>query len=180
MGREDSYIDYAEFVDEAMYGVIRRVLRVVMEKGLPGDHHFYISFLVNYFGVIVPPHLLHKHPHRMTIVLQNQFEDLVVHQERFEVSLTFNEVEERIVVPIAAITEFFDPSAQFGVRLKQHLLGIDGQIPDLKVGQSFDPYKLFDAKEHAFNQSEASEDTNRQHLKDDEKIIDIRDFLEKK
>lgn len=105
-------------VDEALRGVVRRALRQVAQHGLPGNHHFYITFKTRADGVAIPPYLLEKYADEMTIVLQFQFWDLEIEEEFFGVSLSFNDVRERLVVPFAAITGFADPSVKFGLQFQ--------------------------------------------------------------
>jgi hypothetical protein len=85
------------------------------EHGLPGDHHFFITFLSTADGVKLSPRLLAQYPEEMTVILQHQFWDLVVTDDRFEVGLSFGGIPERVVVPFNAIKSFFDPSVQFGL-----------------------------------------------------------------
>ena len=110
---------YDQMIEEALRGVVRRALRGVAEQGLPGNHHFYITFKTGAPGVELAPRLKEKYPEEMTIVLQYQFWGLVVEAERFEVTLSFNEVPEKLVVPFAAITAFADPAAKFGLQFQQ-------------------------------------------------------------
>ena len=86
------------------------------KQGLPGDHHFYITFLTQADGVKLSPRLMAQYPEEMTIILQHQFWDLMVTDERFEVGLSFGGVPERLVVPFDAIKSFLDPSVQFGLQ----------------------------------------------------------------
>ena len=110
---------YDQMIEEALRGVVRRALRGVAEQGLPGNHHFYITFKTGAPGVELAPRLKEKYPEEMTIVLQYQFWGLEVGAERFEVTLSFNEVPEKLVVPFAAITAFADPAAKFGLQFQQ-------------------------------------------------------------
>ena len=107
---------YDALVDDALRGVVRRVLRQVADKGLPGSHHFYISFRSNDPGVQLPEYLRAKYPEEMTIVLQHQYWDLVLTEEFFEVTVSFNKQQEHIKVPFAALSAFVDPSVRFGLQ----------------------------------------------------------------
>jgi len=107
---------YDALVDDALRGVVRRVLRQVADKGLPGSHHFYISFRSTDPGVILPDYLRAKYPEEMTIVLQHQYWDLILTEEFFEVTVSFNKQQERIKVPFAALSAFVDPSVRFGLQ----------------------------------------------------------------
>jgi hypothetical protein len=87
-----------------------------MKKGLPGNHHFYISFNTAYPGVDLPDYLREEYPDTITIVLQYEFWDLEVNQNNFYVTLCFNDIHERIAVPYKAIVSFVDPSCKFGLQ----------------------------------------------------------------
>ncbi|SKA33622.1 hypothetical protein SAMN02745126_05374 [Enhydrobacter aerosaccus] len=107
---------YDALVDDALRSVVRRVLTQVADKGLPGSHHFYISFRSHDPGVELPDYLRQKYPDEMTIVLQHQYWDLVVNNEFFEVTVSFNKQQEHIKVPFAALSAFVDPSVRFGLQ----------------------------------------------------------------
>jgi hypothetical protein len=110
------HIRYDVLAQEAMRGVLRRVMSDAAKQGLPGDHHFYVTFLTQAPGVKLSPRLTAQYPKEMTIILQHQFWDLVVTDDRFEVGLSFGGVPERLVVPFEAISSFLDPSVQFGLQ----------------------------------------------------------------
>ena len=107
---------YDALVDDALRSVVRRVLTQVADKGLPGSHHFYISFRSTDPTVQLPEYLRAKYPDEMTIVLQHQYWDLVVHNDFFEVTVSFNKQQERIKVPFSALSAFVDPSVRFGLQ----------------------------------------------------------------
>ena len=107
---------YDALVDDALRSVVRRVLTQVAEKGLPGSHHFYISFRSTDPGVQLPDYLRAKYPEEMTIVLQHQYWDLIIGADTFEVTVSFNKQQERIKVPYAALSAFVDPSVRFGLQ----------------------------------------------------------------
>lgn len=107
---------YDALVDDALRSVVRRVLTQVAEKGLPGSHHFYISFRSTDPGVQLPDYLRAKYPEEMTIVLQHQYWDLIIGADTFEVTVSFNKQQERIKVPFAALSAFVDPSVRFGLQ----------------------------------------------------------------
>jgi hypothetical protein len=110
------HIRYDVLARDALRGVLRRVLADAAEHGLPGEHHFYITFLSTAEGVKLSPRLLAQYPEEMTIILQHQFWDLVVTEEKFEVGLSFGGIPERLNVPFAAVTRFLDPSAPFDLQ----------------------------------------------------------------
>ncbi|MDQ8727843.1 ClpXP protease specificity-enhancing factor SspB [Bradyrhizobium sp. LHD-71] len=112
------HIRYDVLARDAMRGVLRHVLADAAKQGLPGDHHFYITFLTQADGVKLSPRLMAQYPEEMTVILQHQFWDLVVTEDRFEVGLSFGGVPERLVVPFSAIKSFLDPSVQFGLQFE--------------------------------------------------------------
>ncbi len=109
---------YDLMAQEALRGVVRRALDVAAKKGLPGEHHFYISFRTDAPGVEISEKLKKQYPEEITIVLQHQFYHLDVRDDGFSVDLTFNKVPEKLVVPYAAVQGFFDPSVQFGLQFE--------------------------------------------------------------
>jgi hypothetical protein len=104
------HIRYDLLVQEALRSVVRKVLGDAARNGLPGDHHFYISFKTHAPGVTIPAVMRQKYPEEMTIILQHEFWDLSVNGDGFEVSLSFSRKPERLAIPFAAITGFSDPS----------------------------------------------------------------------
>jgi hypothetical protein len=112
------HIRYDVLARDALRGVLRRVLTEAAEHGLPGEHHFFITFLSTAEGVKLSPRLLAQYPEEMTVILQHQFWDLVVSEDRFEVGLSFGGIPERLVVPFNSIKSFFDPSVQFGLQFE--------------------------------------------------------------
>jgi uncharacterized protein len=112
------HIRYDVLARDALRGVLRHVLSDAAEHGLPGEHHFFITFLSTAEGVKLSPRLLAQYPEEMTVILQHQFWDLVVSDDRFEVGLSFGGIPERLVVPFNAIKSFFDPSVQFGLQFE--------------------------------------------------------------
>jgi hypothetical protein len=114
-------------VEQALRGVVRQAVEEVMEDGLPGDHHFYITFLTDYPGVQIPDYLRDRYPGEMTIVLQYQFYDLKVDKEKLSVTLSFNNVPERLIVPLGAISIFADPSVNFALQFQP--MGEDDDAP---------------------------------------------------
>lgn len=110
------YIRYDILTQDALRSVVQTVLADAAAKGLPGEHHFLISFDTRADGVVLSPRLKAQYPKEMTIVLQHQFWDMVVTEDRFEVGLSFSGVPERLVIPFRAIRGFADPSVQFGLQ----------------------------------------------------------------
>lgn len=109
---------YDLMVQDALKGVVRRILSDAARDGLPGDHHFYVTFRTGAPGVRLSQRLREKHPDEMTIVLQHQFWDLSVSEHAFEVGLSFSGVPERLLVPFDSVTTFYDPSVQFGLKFE--------------------------------------------------------------
>lgn len=123
--REDA-LNYAELVREALLEVPRRALRLAARSGLPGEHHFYLSFRTDHPGVAVSPAVRARHPGEMTIVLQHQYWDLAVGDDAFSVTLRFAGAPERVHVPFVALTAFVDPAARFGLRFDEQGAAAEG------------------------------------------------------
>ncbi|MGL4729719.1 MAG: SspB family protein [Bosea sp. (in: a-proteobacteria)] len=119
-------IRYDLMVQDALKGVLRKLLTDAARDGLPGEHHFYITFRTGLPGVRLSQRMRDKYPDEMTIVLQHQFWDLGITEHSFEVGLSFGGVPERLLVPFDAITGFFDPSVQFGLKFEQHEIANEG------------------------------------------------------
>jgi len=113
------HIRYDLLTQQALRGVVRNVLTDTAKKGLPGDHHFYISFRTHAEGVRLSDRLRAQYPEEMTIILQYQFWDLVVTDQGFEVGMSFGGIPEKLYVPFTAVTGFFDPSVQFGLQFEE-------------------------------------------------------------
>jgi uncharacterized protein len=107
---------YDHMVELAMRGVVREALALTATKGLPGAHHFYITFKTRAHGVDLPAKLVERYPDEMTIVIEHQFWDLDVRDRDFTVSLSFNGKPERLTIPFGAVTAFADPSVKFGLQ----------------------------------------------------------------
>ena len=112
----EDLIRYDILAQEALRGVVRKVLHEVARTGLPGDHHFYITFATRAPGVRISMRMREKYPEEMTIVVQHQFWDLEVTETGFSVGLSFDNIPETLLVPYSAISGFFDPSVQFGLQ----------------------------------------------------------------
>ena len=113
------HIRYDLLTQQALRGVVRAVLTDTAKKGLPGDHHFYISFETQAEGVRLSERLRAQYPEDMTIILQHQFWDLTVTDAGFEVGMSFGGIPEKLYIPFAAVTGFFDPSVQFGLQFEE-------------------------------------------------------------
>lgn len=118
MVEDDNTLRYDKMVERALRGVVVDALTLAATQGLPGDHHFYITFRTRAAGVRLSDHILARHPDEMTIVLQHQFWDLTVDDDAFAVTLSFSGVSERLYIPFSAVTGFADPSAKFGLQFQ--------------------------------------------------------------
>ena len=112
-------LQYDKMVEAALRGVIRQALAQAAEVGLTGNHHFFLTFKTGHPGVRIPAYLESEFPDEMTIVLQHHFWGLEAGAEAFEVTLSFNDVQERLTVPYAALTAFVDPSVKFGLQFQR-------------------------------------------------------------
>jgi uncharacterized protein len=109
---------YDQLAQSALRGVVREALRRVERTGLPGEHHFYIAFNTRFPGVGLSPRLSDRYPREMTVVLQHQYWNLTVLEDRFEVELSFDNIPEKLIVPYNSIKGFLDPSVQFGLQFE--------------------------------------------------------------
>lgn len=134
MKKTDEMLRYDKMVEGALRGVVRQAVEEVVANGLPGDHHFYITFMTDHPGVEIPAYLRERYPGEMTIVLQYQFYDLKVDREKMSVTLSFNNVPERLVIPLAAISIFADPSVNFALQFQP--MGEGGDEDDTDGGPS--------------------------------------------
>lgn len=155
------HIRYDVLARDALRGVLRQVLADAAEHGLPGEHHFYITFLSTAEGVKISPRLLSQYPQEMTVILQHQFWDLVVTDDRFEVGLSFNGIPERLVIPFSSIKSFFDPSVQFGLQFEANEDTAAADVPVVEtlpapVAESADGEKASESDEPA-KQGEGAE-----------------------
>jgi hypothetical protein len=124
------HIRYDILAQNALRGVMREVLTDAAKNGLPGEHHFYISFDTTAEGVRMSDRLREQHLEEITIILQHQFWDLAVLPDHFEVGLSFNGVPEKLSVPFEAVKGFFDPSVQFGLQFETIDAGAAGEAAD--------------------------------------------------
>jgi hypothetical protein len=111
-------LHYDKMVETALRGVVRQALASVVDQGLPGNHHFYLTFRTNHPDVEIADRLHAQYPQEMTIVLQHQFWGLEVNDEYFVVNLSFSNVPERLKVPYSALVSFVDPSVKFGLQFQ--------------------------------------------------------------
>ena len=154
-----SIIDYEALTQEAMRSLVRTVLTRVAKFGLPGDHHFYVSFDTQAAGVGLSKRLRDRYPQEMTIVLQHRFWDLAVFDDRFEVKLTFDSIPERLVIPFAAIKVFFDPSVRYGLQFEDSEIGTEtGANIEDSTGQGNRPPRPTPARKPRPRRTKADKD----------------------
>lgn len=126
------HIGYGDLIEQAMLGVAKKALISVQNNGLPHEHHFYITFFTQTDGVQIPDFLHQAHPHEMTIVLQNQFWNLVVTDTEFSVDLSFRKERHTLVIPFESLVSFNDPSVQFSLNFNMTMLEEEPPTAPLK------------------------------------------------
>ncbi|WP_011581317.1 MULTISPECIES: SspB family protein [Chelativorans] len=150
-------IRYDILVQEALRGVVRKVLQEVAQAGLPGNHHFFIRFVTNAPGVRISSRLKERYPEEMTIVIQYQYWDLKVTEKGFEVVLSFSDIPEKLEIPFSAVRGFYDPSASFEVEfeVKQEQPHAEPAEPTLLKEEAKQPAKRKPAAERKTEGNEA-------------------------
>lgn len=133
----EDLIRYDILAQDALRGVLRKVLSEVAKTGLPGEHHFYLTFATKSPGVRISSRLVNQYPEEMTIVLQHQYWDLTVTEQSVEVGLSFNGVPERLLVPFTAIKSFVDPSVQFALQFEPAIAEVES-IADAETSDDED------------------------------------------
>ena len=151
-------IDYKSRMREAMLSVVRQTLKDVADEGLPGAHHFYISFETQAAGVELSKWLIQKYPDEMTIVIQNWYDNFQVQKNFFQITLNFGNQAETMKIPFTALKTFVDPSVEFGLTFNED-------------SQTTKPIKTKEIKE---TKSEENELENQEHTSGD--VIDINSF----
>lgn len=164
----EDLLRYDRMVQSALLGVVREALEAVAEDGVPGNHHFYITFRSADPGVSIPDHLRVTYPEEMTIVLQHQFYGLEVDNDHFEVTLSFRKALERLSIPFSAVTAFVDPSVNFGLRFEA-----DGDVSPTKGNGEIDEALFADEPGE-----EASEEEPREGGPE-EKVVSLEQFRKK-
>ncbi len=134
-----NFLRYDSMVEAALRDVVRQALARAATDGLPGNHHFYITYLTDFPGIEIPERLLARFPNEMTIVLQHQFWELEVGADGFGVTLSFDDKPERLRVPFAAITAFADPSVNFGLQFQDSAAAAAGQASPAPVVEKATP-----------------------------------------
>jgi hypothetical protein len=158
----ESLIPYDEIVQDALRAVVGRVLGEIEQSGgLPGEHHFYITFKTRMPGVAIPKHLLERFPDEMTIVIQHRFWDLKVEDDAFSVGLSFGGVPATLHVPFAAVTQFHDPAVDFALTFQ--------------ANAAEEPHE-----EHETAENDAREAAEAEQAKEDGSNVVSVDFTRKK
>ncbi len=111
-------INYGNLMHRAMRGLMNELLRDIAANGLPGEHHFFITLDTTHPGVVIADWLRERYPSEMTVVMQHWFDDLLVMDDRFSVTLNFGDQPEPLVIPFESIKTFVDPSVEFGLRFE--------------------------------------------------------------
>ena len=173
-------LEYQKLVENAMRTVVREALRLIDDTGLPGVHHFYITFRTQDDGVEISDQVAAQYPDEMTIVLEHQFWDLEITDDQFGVTLSFGGKQERLVVPFAAITAFVDPSVKFGLQFG----GDDGtQVgtpqADIAFGSSDDAAENSGGKDAPDDECENSSETGDLENSDDGTVVALDSFRKK-
>lgn len=169
-------IRYDLLVQDALRNVVRKVLADAARDGMPGEHHFYITFRTDAPGVRLSPRMKERYPADMTIVLQHQFWDLSVSDHALEVGLSFNNIPERLIVPFDSITGFFDPSVQFGLKFDvQDLEPDEGANDSAPPDEDIPQAKITPAAIEPSSHTQTSEE----EAKSDANVISIDAFRKK-
>lgn len=127
-----SEINYDKLIEKSLKKVVTEALKIAEQQGLPGENHFYITFKTNYPGTVIPHDLKIQYPESMTIVMQHQYENLTVNDERFSVDLSFGGRMQTLVIPFDAITYFADPHAKFGLSFSFYENGDAHSLEDIE------------------------------------------------
>ncbi len=166
---EDNFLRYDRMVEVALRGVVKQAIEEVKDDGMLGDHRFYITFYTQFPGVKIPDYLKESYPEEMTVVLQYQFFDLEIDDEKLSVSLSFNNVPEHIVIPLEAISIFADPSVNFALQFQP--LGSD------------DDFGFEDELLSAFDENDDESSKSKSSDKDEEEsgqVVSLDQFRSKK
>jgi hypothetical protein len=134
----ESWLRYDRMVEQALRGVVRKALSEAGQRGLPGEHHFYITFHTDRPGVGIADWLHQQYPQEMTIILQHQFWDLVVEEDCFAITLSFGGRHERLTIPFSALTAFADPSVKFGLQFEANEDELQAKTPAVKATKQND------------------------------------------
>lgn len=158
---------YDLLAQQALRGVVREALRIAEDTGLPGEHHFYIAFNTRYPGVEISERLAQRYPREMTIVMQHQFWNLKVHDDRFEAELSFDNIPEKLVIPFDAVKGFLDPAVQFGLQFES--------VPAARAAKPADAAKTAETT----SEDPATEKPDSEAQGDSPKIVSLDSFRKK-
>ncbi len=161
----DDLMGYDLMARNALRGVVRAAMQHVSKHGLPGEHHFFIAFNTRGKDVVISPRLLEKYPQEMTIVVQHQYWELEVLDDRFSIGLSFNNIPEKLTIPYKAVNSFFDPHVQFGLQFER-----EDEIEDESFDAPPEPYK----KETEQTKDTASDKTEKSE------VVSLDSFRKKK
>lgn len=175
------FIDYNKVIDQAMRGIVKKCLKYIetLNGKLPGNHHFYITFSLTHPDVNVSEKLKKMHHDQMTIVIQHQFWDLLVEDKKFSVTLSFNNVREKLEIPFDAVISFADPSARFGLQFQseEDLIvpddDLDGALEDEIIKS------LLDIEESANSDGKPEKKGKKEKKDAGSKVISIDSFRKK-
>ena len=167
-------LDYPAMIDNAMRNVVRDAIVQVKSHGLPGEHHFFISFRTDFPGVEISPALKDRYPEEMTIVIQHQYQNLDAWDDGFTVTLSFNNIPEKLVVPFAALTAFADPSIKFGLQF--HTRDTSAQEDESVSCPATGKSKNAPPPSASFDEEPPSDDTPPAN---DEKVLSLDAFRKK-
>jgi len=178
---------YDLLAQNALRGVVRDALRRVEKTGLPGEHHFFIQFNTRFPGVSIGERLHTKYPREMTIVLQHQFYNLQIWEDRFQVELSFDNIPEKLLVPFAAVKGFLDPYVQFGLQFDVKVEDEDQSKTETNIKPTVSKSKLARADTGATtklegNASSASGETDPAEKPEDDakpKVVSLDSFRKK-
>lgn len=164
----ESHMDYQALVHKALKGAVREILLLIARDGLQGDHHYYITFKTEAEGVRVPQRMKTQYPNEMTIVIQHRFWDLKIHEDRFEIGLSFNQRAENLVIPFEAITSLVDPSVRFALQFDSD------KVEEELEGQLFDDLSI--EQEGAPRGKEARLEEPKQDTKKEDNVVPLDAF----
>ena len=152
-------INYKALIENAMLGMVKDILKKISQSGLPKNHYFLITFFSNSKGVVIPDWMKEKYPEKMTIIIRNWFENLNVTDEKFEISLNFNNNVEHLIIPFSSLELFADPSVDFAISFnKINNLSNSGNETKVEKGR-----KNVNKKKEKLN-------------KNNENVIDLKNF----
>jgi hypothetical protein len=177
---DEDILRYDLMVERALRAVVRDALNVAADEGLPGDHHFYITFRTDSPGVEISDALRTRYPEEMTIVVQHQFWDLAVADDYFAVTLSFSGRPERLVVPYEAISAFADPAVRFGLQFDSLFSPSDEEEEDADEGvteELLGPDELQDLRQDGAPEEAARKPEKKKG--DDNKVVTLDSFRKK-